>query len=428
VPFTDKAVNRQRRLKLADHTRLHFAKRREGIEGAARMEAASTSAQTSPRPISLPSDSQPSTAKTPASQPHDTAVGGIGAQATTAERLAARDVSSLSGPTAGEKLAGQATTADRLAGRAAPSGEAGAAAPTTTAADTPPSALIGAKREPDAPPSLDKQIKDAREADKAVEKAKNAALDPKIQAAVVADLQAKADKLWGDVFKQAQAADKAVEKAKNAALDPKIQAAVVADLQAKADKLWGDVYKAAAKDGDIATIQRVFEARLADTPPSQRSAVINATIAGLAPLLPAGTPLGPFKTEDEAAVAMMTYSNPLSKAANLENGGLVLRDDETGLYYVTTPSPGTLDGFNPAGVTVPEGMTSVGAYHGHADYSLKDGTRTDKAHDEFNSDQFSDQDKRVADGGFYGPKIWVSTPSGDFREYDSATGTDTKIN
>ena len=154
---------------------------------------------------------------------------------------------------------------------------------------------------------------------------------------------------------------------------------------------------------------------------------IPVNVSAVAPLVPPGTTLGPFDSADAAAIEMMNYSNPLSIAANLENGGLVFEGAD-GKFYVTTPMPGTLDGFNPGNVPVPDGMTMVGAYHGHADYSKADGTRTDKAGDQFNSDHFSSQDKRVADAGYYGPVIYVSTPSGDFRKYDSATRQDTVIN
>lgn len=155
---------------------------------------------------------------------------------------------------------------------------------------------------------------------------------------------------------------------------------------------------------------------------------IPVNVSEVAPLVPPGTALGPFDSADAAAIAMMEYSNPLSIAANLENGGLVFQDPATGKFHVSTPMQGTLDGFDPSQVPVPDGMDIVACYHGHADYSKADGTRTDKAGDEFNSDHFSSQDKRVADAGYWGPVIYVSTPSGDFRKYDSATRQDTVIN
>src|SRR5699024_5299114 len=116
----------------------------------------------------------------------------------------------------------------------------------------------------------------------------------------------------------------------------------------------------------------------------------------------------------------------LSIEINLENGGLVFSND-AGQFFITTPMPGTLAGFDPSQVPQPENMTLEACYHGHADYSKTHGTRTDKEGDEFNSDHFSQQDKRVADGGYWGPVIYVSTPSGDFRKYDSATRQDTVI-
>ncbi|MGO3127959.1 MAG: DUF4329 domain-containing protein [Luteimonas sp.] len=170
------------------------------------------------------------------------------------------------------------------------------------------------------------------------------------------------------------------------------------------------------------TLTRQSAQALAD----DRTVPVN--VAEVAPLVPPGTTLGPFASSDAAAIEMMAYSNPLSISANLENGGLVMQDPATGQYFVTTPMGGTLDGFDPGQVPQPDGMDLVGCYHGHADYSKADGTRTDLAGDEFNSDHFSSQDKRVADGGYWGPVIYVSTPSGDFRKYDSATRQDTVIN
>ena len=149
-------------------------------------------------------------------------------------------------------------------------------------------------------------------------------------------------------------------------------------------------------------------------------------VAEVAPLVAPGTSLGPFASADAAAIEMMHYSNPLSIQANLENGGLVFKDAD-GRFFVSTPLAGDLASFDPSLVPQPDGMASEGAYHGHADYTDASGNRTDKAGDVYNSDHFSEQDKRVADGGYWGPVIYVSTPSGDFRKYDSATRQDTVI-
>ncbi|WP_149194430.1 DUF4329 domain-containing protein [Luteimonas suaedae] len=186
-----------------------------------------------------------------------------------------------------------------------------------------------------------------------------------------------------------------------------------------------DLVAQVEEDAQACYTDEALTDRAADAIAEDRTVPVN--VGAVAPLVPPGTSLGPFASADEAAIAMMEYSNPLSIAANRENGGLVLEDAD-GNFYVTTPMPGTLDGFNPGNVPVPDGMEMIGAYHGHADYSRADGTRTDKANDEFNSDHFSEQDKRVAEAGYYGPVIYVSTPGGDFRKYDSATDQDTVIN
>ena len=184
-----------------------------------------------------------------------------------------------------------------------------------------------------------------------------------------------------------------------------------------------DLVAGVEQDGQVTDQQLVEQAAAAIA----ADRTIPVVVAEVAPLVPPGTTLGPFESADAAAIEMMQYSNPLSIEANLENGGLVFSNAD-GEYFVTTPMGGTLDGFDPSQVPQPDGLTLEACYHGHADYSKADGSRTDKAGDEFNSDHFSSQDKRVADGGYWGPVIYVSTPGGDFRKYDSATRQDTVIN
>lgn len=195
--------------------------------------------------------------------------------------------------------------------------------------------------------------------------------------------------------------------------------------QAQRDHAYGLVAGIETTDQMCYTDEALTE-RAAQTIADDRTVPVN--IAEVAPLVPPGTTLGPFATSEAAAIAMMEYSNPQSIAANLENGGLVFRDPDSGQFFVTTPMGGTLDGFNPGQVPQPDGLELVACYHGHADYSKADGSRTDKAGDEFNSDHFSAQDKSLADRGIWGSEIYVSTPSGDFRKYDAATRQDTVIN
>lgn len=156
------------------------------------------------------------------------------------------------------------------------------------------------------------------------------------------------------------------------------------------------------------------------------SRVVPVVVAEVAPLVAPGTALGPFASADAAAIEMMHYSNPLSIQANLENGGLVFNNAD-GQFFVSTPMGGDLDSFDPSQIPQPDGMGLEGAYHGHADYTDGNGNRTTRENDVYNSDQFSGQDKAVADGGWWGPVIYVSTPSGDFRKYDSRNGQDTLI-
>ena len=185
----------------------------------------------------------------------------------------------------------------------------------------------------------------------------------------------------------------------------------------------------------VAGLESADDTPLTDAVLTERAAqaiaddrTIPVAVSAVAPLVPPGTALGPFPSSDAGALEMTTYSNPLSIKANLENGGLIFRDPDSDQFFVTTPMGGTLDGFNPGQVPQPDDLTLVACYHGHADYSKADGSRTDKAGDEFNSDHFSAQDKSLADRGVWGSVIYVSTPSGDFRKYDAATRQDTVIN
>ena len=72
----------------------------------------------------------------------------------------------------------------------------------------------------------------------------------------------------------------------------------------------------------------------------------------------------------------------------------------------------------------------------HGDYSTADPTTgaavgtSDAAHDDFNSDNFSGQDKRAYGShgaGVPGYAGYLGTPSGTFRRYDPATGDDTTL-
>ncbi len=176
---------------------------------------------------------------------------------------------------------------------------------------------------------------------------------------------------------------------------------------------------------DEALTQKAAEALAADK-------TIPLEVSEVAPLVPPGTALGPFDSADAAASAMLDYANPISKQQNLENGGLIFQDPETGKYFVSTPMGGDGDSFAPGQVPVPDGMSTVASYHCHADYS-REGPNgqpervSDPADDEYNSDNFSEQDKSLTDAGIFGTTAYLGTPSGTYRKYDSATGQDTAL-
>ncbi len=143
---------------------------------------------------------------------------------------------------------------------------------------------------------------------------------------------------------------------------------------------------------------------------------------------------GPFASIDDAARAALTAANLLSIHDNLEYGGVIYRGPD-GNYYYTGPSQGSPTGFNPSATPAPPGTTQVGDYHTHGDYSIVDPSgnivrTSNPAMDDFNSDNFSAQDKVgiAADGaGVPGYTGYLGTPSGTFRRYDPATNSDTVL-
>jgi len=120
---------------------------------------------------------------------------------------------------------------------------------------------------------------------------------------------------------------------------------------------------------------------------------------------------GPFASPDQAARAALNKANPLSITQNTEYSGLIYRGQDGKFYF--------------------SGPAIVGDYHTHGDYSTADPTthaavRTkDPSKDEFNSDNFSRQDK--IDNVKQGYPGYLGTPSGTYRKFDPATGKDTVI-
>src|SRR5215469_4900997 len=150
------------------------------------------------------------------------------------------------------------------------------------------------------------------------------------------------------------------------------------------------------------------------------------------PLIPPAGANGPFASQDEAARAALGWANPQSIRDNREYAGLIYRAAD-GKYYFSGPVVGSDQGADPHSAPAPAGAQVVGDYHTHADYSTADpktgaAVRTsDPKKDDFNSDNFSAADKTgiASDGaGTPGYAGYLGTPSGTFRKYDPATGSD----
>ena len=140
---------------------------------------------------------------------------------------------------------------------------------------------------------------------------------------------------------------------------------------------------------------------------------------------------GPHDSADDAARAALAVANPASIKDNLEYSGLIYRGSD-GKYYYSGPAKGTDQGANPVGdAPAPKGTTVVGDFHTHGDYSTEDKKTgaavrsSDPKKDQFNSDNFSTQDK--TDNAAVGYPGYLGTPSGTLRKYDPATGKDTKL-
>lgn len=127
-----------------------------------------------------------------------------------------------------------------------------------------------------------------------------------------------------------------------------------------------------------------------------------------------------FSSADDAARAALNKYNPMSIFKNREYGGIIFRTKNGNYGYTrgrlgtgrTAPSiKGSLDG-------MPKDSTIVGQYHTHGAYSDINFNRTNKAGDHWNSDRFSQQDKRVHVGLSkqlpYYNSSYLGTPSGIF--------------
>ena len=141
---------------------------------------------------------------------------------------------------------------------------------------------------------------------------------------------------------------------------------------------------------------------------------------------------GPYGSADDAARAALNNANPQSIQDNKEYAGLIYQDQD-GKYYYTDPEGGNGDTSQPYDSPAPAGATVVGSYHTHGDYSTMDANgnpvRTDDpGKDQFNSDDFSREDKaffQAHSAPGQNHTGYVGTPSGKFRRYDPGSGSNT---
>ena len=150
----------------------------------------------------------------------------------------------------------------------------------------------------------------------------------------------------------------------------------------------------------------------------------NNPISGIDPLGLA--PGDPYPNRDAAAWNALNDINATSIKENREYAGAIYKNSD-GTYSYTAPNPGD-ENSSHVGPS-PKGTTAVAGYHTHADYSDCNKKRTDKAHDAWDSDNFSDPDiaqddklwqldrdlKALDRGDWY--VGYLGTPSGDFKKY-----------
>ena len=104
---------------------------------------------------------------------------------------------------------------------------------------------------------------------------------------------------------------------------------------------------------------------------------------------------------------------------------MIWRDPDTGQYFATNPQRAGLDSGTLPVHLIPEGGEEVGMYHTHGNYSLQDGTPTDAAHDEYDSEHFSSTDMDTAEARANGNpeyRSYLGTPSGNRLVHNPTTG------
>jgi RHS repeat-associated protein len=142
---------------------------------------------------------------------------------------------------------------------------------------------------------------------------------------------------------------------------------------------------------------------------------------------------GRFSSADAAARAALLRYNDKSIRDNLEYGGLIYQTPN-GKFDYTKAIRGTKDGVDPwddRAPKIPKCAIEAGYWHTHGDHSDKDGNRTTKSNDYYDSNKFSDE----ADGSGDLPaarqglsihpdyRAYVGTPSAGYKGFRAATNS-----
>lgn len=141
-----------------------------------------------------------------------------------------------------------------------------------------------------------------------------------------------------------------------------------------------------------------------------------------------------YATLKEAAIAVLSYANPISIQLNIELGGRLYSAGTLGFGY-TGPIYGDAKGLNIDAMPLPDGTTRAGGYHTHGNYTAFDDNGNvievgNPKSDTLGSDDFSccgaksDQHNMLMDSiGIAGYQEYLGTPSGNFRVWDSDSNT-----
>jgi hypothetical protein len=157
------------------------------------------------------------------------------------------------------------------------------------------------------------------------------------------------------------------------------------------------------------------------SPPLAGPAIAGAGTAGNAGI---DNPGAVFDDLDSAARDILGQINPMSKAQNREYGWGFYHDRDTGKIGYTDPIAIGLEGtdFRPF---TSDNQVPIGMGHTHGNYSSAAGIATTRDADEYNSDDFSTQERMTDKPGDIqfmrrGPQTftyYLGTPSGKFRKW-----------